>query len=64
MTEMGGTDLHVTTNSAPQIRVDGKLRPLDLPPLTAVETKQLRFLCWIAPSDPRAAATATHGSPA
>ena len=33
MTEMGGTDLHVTTNSPPQIRVDGKLRPLDLPPL-------------------------------
>ena len=43
MTEMGGTDLHVTTNSAPQIRVDGKLRPLDLPPLTAVETKQLAY---------------------
>src|SRR5512136_335190 len=43
MTEMGGTDLHVTTNSAPQIRVDGKLRPLDLQPLTAVETKQLAY---------------------
>jgi len=43
MTEMAGTDLHVTTNSAPQIRVDGKLRPLDLPPLSAVETKQLAY---------------------
>src|SRR6185436_1056960 len=43
MTEMGGTDLHVTTNSPPQVRVDGKLRPLDLPPLTAVETKQLAY---------------------
>src|SRR6188768_943284 len=43
MTEMGGTDLHVTTNSAPQIRVDGKLRPLDLPGLTAVETKSLAY---------------------
>ena len=43
MTEMGGTDLHLTTNSPPQIRVDGKLRPLDLPPLTAVETKQLAY---------------------
>src|SRR5215468_10127256 len=43
MTEMGGTDLHVTTNSPPQIRVDGKLRPMDLPPLTAVETKQLAY---------------------
>jgi twitching motility protein PilT len=43
MTEMGGTDLHITTNSPPQIRVDGKLRPLDLPSLTAVETKQLSY---------------------
>jgi twitching motility protein PilT len=43
MTEMGGTDLHITTNSAPQIRVDGKLRPLDLPPLSPVETKQLAY---------------------
>ncbi len=43
MTEMGGTDLHVTTNSPPQIRVDGKLRPLDLAPLTAVDTKQLAY---------------------
>src|SRR6187397_3547643 len=43
MTEMSGTDLHVTTNSAPQIRVDGKLRPLDLSPLTAVDTKQLAY---------------------
>jgi twitching motility protein PilT len=43
MTEMGGTDLHITTNSPPQVRVDGKLRPLDLPPLTAVETKQLAY---------------------
>jgi twitching motility protein PilT len=43
MTEMGGTDLHVTTNSPPQVRVDGKMRPLDLPPLTAVETKQLAY---------------------
>src|SRR5512135_2009258 len=43
MTEMGGTDLHITTNSAPQIRVDGKLRPLDLPALSPVETKQLAY---------------------
>jgi twitching motility protein PilT len=43
MTEMGGSDLHVTTNSPPQIRVDGKLRPLDLPPLNAVDTKQLAY---------------------
>ncbi|MGK2856978.1 MAG: type IV pilus twitching motility protein PilT [Thermoanaerobaculia bacterium] len=43
MVERGGSDLHVTTNSAPQIRIDGKLTPLDMPPLTAPETKQLAY---------------------
>ncbi|MFA6959111.1 MAG: type IV pilus twitching motility protein PilT [Thermoanaerobaculia bacterium] len=43
MVERGGSDLHITTNSAPQIRVDGKLAPLDMPPLTAPETKQLAY---------------------
>jgi twitching motility protein PilT len=43
MIEMGGSDLHITTNTAPQIRVDGKLRPLDMPQLTAVDTKQLSY---------------------
>ena len=35
LVEQGGTDLHVTTNSPPQIRVDGNLVPMQLPPLTA-----------------------------
>jgi twitching motility protein PilT len=43
MVERGGSDLHLTTNSAPQIRIDGKLTPLDMPPLTAPETKQLAY---------------------
>src|SRR5881296_1893578 len=43
MVERGGSDMHVTTNSAPQIRIDGKLTPLDMPPLTAPETKQLAY---------------------
>jgi twitching motility protein PilT len=43
MVERGGSDLHVTTNSPPQIRVDGKLVPLDMPPLAAPETKQLAY---------------------
>jgi twitching motility protein PilT len=43
MLEMGGSDLHVTNNSPPQIRVDGKLRQLDMPQLTTVETKQLAY---------------------
>jgi twitching motility protein PilT len=41
--ERGGTDLHVTTNSAPQIRIDGVLKPLDHPALSPSETKQLIY---------------------
>jgi len=43
LVEQGGTDLHITTNSPPQIRVDGNLVPLQLPPLTAPETKALAY---------------------
>ena len=43
MIDMEGSDLHVTTNSPPQVRVHGHLTPLDLPPLTAAETKQLAY---------------------
>ncbi len=43
MMEMGGSDLHLTTNSPPQVRVHGKLQPLDLPTLTPAESKQLAY---------------------
>ncbi|HUP64684.1 MAG TPA: type IV pilus twitching motility protein PilT [Thermoanaerobaculia bacterium] len=43
MVERGGSDLHITTNSPPQIRIDGKLTPLDLPVLAAPDTKQLVY---------------------
>src|SRR4030095_1535167 len=43
MVEQGGSDLHITTNSPPQVRVDGHLKPLNLPPLTPTETKQLAY---------------------
>ncbi len=43
MVEYGGTDLHVTTESAPQIRIDGRMVPLKLPPLDATQT---RWLCY------------------
>jgi len=43
MLEIGGSDLHLTTNSPPRIRVDGKLKPLEIPPMTAAETKQLAY---------------------
>ncbi len=41
---MGGSDLHITTNSSPQVRVHGHLHPLsDIPPFTAAQTKQLAY---------------------
>jgi len=43
MIELGGSDLHITTNSPPRVRVHGKLRPLDLGPLTAADTKSLAY---------------------
>lgn len=43
LVESKGSDLHITTNSSPQIRVDGKLKVLDFPPLNAVDTKQLCY---------------------
>src|SRR5256712_9373563 len=43
MLEMAGSDLHITTNSPPQGRVHGHLTPLDMPPMTPAETKQLAY---------------------
>ncbi|MBP1687299.1 MAG: twitching motility protein [Deltaproteobacteria bacterium] len=39
----GATDLHVSTDSPPLMRVDGALTPLPLPPLTANETRSLCY---------------------
>jgi twitching motility protein PilT len=41
--ELSGSDLHITTNSPPQIRVHGHLQPLDMPPMTPSETKALAY---------------------
>jgi twitching motility protein PilT len=41
--EMNGSDLHITTNSPPQIRVHGHLQPLDMPPMTPAETKAMAY---------------------
>jgi twitching motility protein PilT len=44
MTELGGSDLHITTNTSPQVRVHGHLRPLDgYRAMTPAETKQLAY---------------------
>jgi twitching motility protein PilT len=43
MLELSGSDLHITTNSPPQIRIHGHMTPMDLPHLTPAETKQLAY---------------------
>ena len=43
MIENDATDLHITTGTPPQIRVYGRLVPLDLPPLNAADTKRLAY---------------------
>ncbi len=43
MIELGGSDLHIATNSPPRVRVHGHLRPMDLAPLTAADTKALAY---------------------
>jgi twitching motility protein PilT len=44
LSELGGSDLHVTTGTPPLVRVHGQIRPLDgYHPLTSSETKQLAY---------------------
>src|SRR6266576_1587594 len=44
LSELGGSDLHITTGTAPQVRVDGHLKPLDgYRQMTAADTKQLAY---------------------
>ena len=43
LVDHNGSDLHITTNTPPQIRVHGHLRPLDLPILGPAETKALAY---------------------
>ena len=43
MIEKGASDLHITTGTPPQLRIDGKLVPLKTRPLTPAETKQLCY---------------------
>src|SRR5499433_4060717 len=44
LSELQGSDLHITTGSPPQVRVHGHLRPLDgYRNLTAADTKQLAY---------------------
>src|SRR6201988_2412463 len=44
LSELGGSDLHITTGSPPPVSVDGHLRPLEMyRVLTSADTKQLAY---------------------
>jgi twitching motility protein PilT len=43
LVDMGGSDLHLATDTPPQIRVHGHLQRLPMPPLTPSETKNLAY---------------------
>jgi twitching motility protein PilT len=43
LVSLKGSDLHITTNTPPQVRVHGKLQTLDLPALGPAETKALAY---------------------
>jgi twitching motility protein PilT len=44
MVDAGGSDLHITVDSPPRLRLHGELKPLeDLPVLGPVDTKQLAY---------------------
>ena len=43
LVQNNGSDLHITTNTPPQVRIHGHLQPLDLPPLDAAATKALAY---------------------
>jgi twitching motility protein PilT len=41
--DVDGSDLHLTTQTPPQIRIHGRLQMLDLPPLGPADTKALAY---------------------
>src|SRR2546423_7146506 len=54
LSELGGSDLHVTTGTPPLVRVHGEIRPMDgYHPLTSSETKQLAYSVLTDAQKPR-----------
>ena len=43
MVDKGGSDLHITVGSPPQVRIDGHLVPIKAPPLSGVDCRQLCY---------------------
>jgi twitching motility protein PilT len=41
LVEVGGSDLHCKTGSSPRVRIDGRLRKLQAPTLTATDTEHM-----------------------
>jgi twitching motility protein PilT len=41
--DLGGSDLHISTTTPPQVRINGELTRLQLPELAAAESKQLVY---------------------
>src|SRR6476469_9826763 len=41
--DLGGSDLHLSIGSPPQVRVNGHLQPLQLPPLTPEVSRSLAY---------------------
>ncbi|BDZ60261.1 twitching mobility protein [Demequina sediminis] len=54
----GGSDLHCKVGSAPRVRVDGRLRKLQVPPLTADDTRHM--VAQVLPEDLVAVFRDTH----
>jgi len=57
MVQKGASDLHITSGTPPQLRIDGSLIPLKLPNLTPPETKQL---CYSILTEEQKVAFETH----
>ncbi|MGE4345116.1 MAG: type IV pilus twitching motility protein PilT [Geoalkalibacter sp.] len=43
MVEQDASDLHISTATPPQLRIDGRMLPMKLPPMTPAETKQMCY---------------------
>ncbi|WP_298037703.1 type IV pilus twitching motility protein PilT [uncultured Desulfuromonas sp.] len=43
MVDQGASDLHITSGSPPQVRIDGQMVPLKLPPFSPTDTKRLCY---------------------
>ncbi|RYZ27980.1 MAG: type IV pili twitching motility protein PilT, partial [Propionibacteriaceae bacterium] len=41
LVELRGSDLHCKAGSPPRIRIDGRLRSLQAPPLTPADTERM-----------------------